>query len=284
MNSFFQLALPLPIPLQLQFPSSPVAFAEVPALLAAVLQVVVSWRLAALFSGFDVLLEGDDRPVTAIGPRALRLSRRQHRLQARMHSVVGGLLAIGRLLQHGRLLLLRLLDGLLRNVCDEEEEAVLTHCALDQPAERTQLKSLTTTLTLGVLVMVVAVLGVLVTVVVVAVRVLVTLAVLVMVAAAVQVAPAACEHSLRLVVGHPLAQTDESLVSGVDRQAVPVHQDALMAFSEVQGPETAAAIRRWTGSHSNFVPLLSVCVCAVPEGGSQRQKTLQLKLLREGGH
>lgn len=92
-----------------------------------------------------------------------------------------------------------------------------------------------------------------------------------MVAVAVQVAPAACEHSLRLVVGHPLAQTDESLVSGVDRQAVPVHQDALMAFSEVQGPETAADIRRWTGSHSNSVPLLSVCVQYLRAGRSAKK-------------
>lgn len=45
-------------------------------------------------------------------------------------------------------------------------------------------------------------------------------------------------HSPWLVVRHPLPQTDEPLVSGVDRQSVPVHQDSLVTFSEVQRPET----------------------------------------------
>lgn len=137
-TSFLQLALPLPVPLQLSFPCSPIAFGEVSALFAAVFQMMVSRGLAALLSGFDVLFEGDDGPVAAVGPRALRLPRRQHRLQARVPAVIGCLLAIGRLLQHRRLLLLRLLDGLLWNVCDEDEEAVLTHSALDQPAGRRQ--------------------------------------------------------------------------------------------------------------------------------------------------
>lgn len=52
-------------------------------------------------------------------------------------------------------------------------------------------------------------------------------------------------NSPRLVVGHPFAQTDESLMPGVDRQSVPVHQDALMTFSEVQGPETPIDIKTW---------------------------------------
>lgn len=95
MSSFLQLALPLPVSLQLSFPSSPVAFAEVSPLFAAVLQVVVPCGLAALFSGFDVLLEGDDGSVAAIGPRTLRLPRRQHRLQTRVPAVVGRLLAVG---------------------------------------------------------------------------------------------------------------------------------------------------------------------------------------------
>ncbi len=56
------------------------------------------------------------------------------------------------------------------------------------------------------------------------------------------------EHSPRLVVSHPFSQTDESLMSGVDRQAVPVHQDALMTFSEVQGPETPRHIKTWKQS------------------------------------
>lgn len=138
MTSFFQLTLPLPVPLRLSFPSSPVAFGEVSALLAAVFQVMVSCRLADLLSGFDVLLEGDDGSVTAVRPRALRLPCRQHRLQAGVSAVVGHLLAVRRLLQHRRLFLLRLLDGLLWNVSDEDEEAVLTHSALDQPAEGRQ--------------------------------------------------------------------------------------------------------------------------------------------------
>ncbi|KAF3857652.1 hypothetical protein F7725_010853, partial [Dissostichus mawsoni] len=35
---------------------------------------------------------------------------------------------------------------------------------------------------------------------------------------------------------------DEPLVAGLQRQPVPVHQDSLMSFSEVQGPEAAAHI------------------------------------------
>lgn len=50
-------------------------------------------------------------------------------------------------------------------------------------------------------------------------------------------------NSPRLVVGHPFAQTDEPLMSSVERQAVPVHQDALMTFSEVQSPETPTETR-----------------------------------------
>lgn len=93
---------------------------------------------------------------------------------------------------------------------------------------------------------------------------------------AVLVAVAAYEHSPRLVVGHPLAQTDESLVSGVDRQAVPVHQDSMMAFSEVQGPETPADIRTWTKLKFHHT---AKCTRAIPQSGPQRQETLQLKLL-----
>lgn len=142
MTGFLQLALPLPVSLQLSFPSSPVAFSEVAALLAAVLLVMVACRLAAQLSGFDVLLEGDDGPIAAVRPRTLRLPHRQHRLQAGVSAIVGRLLAVGRLLQHRRLLLLRLLDGLLWNISDEDEEAVLTHTALDQPVDRGSINQL----------------------------------------------------------------------------------------------------------------------------------------------
>lgn len=59
--------------------------------------------------------------------------------------------------------------------------------------------------------------------------------------------------SPRLAVGDPLPQGDEALVASVDRQAVPVHQDALVTFGEVQAAQSR----------------------------TQRQEALQLKLLRQ---
>lgn len=206
-SRFLQLALPLPVSLQLSFPSCPVAFSEVSALLLVLL--MAPRRFPTLFPGFDVLLEGDNGSIAAIGPRALRLPRRQHRLQTRVSPVVAGLFTVGGFLQNGRLLLLRLLDGLLWNVGEEDEEAVLTPSVLDQSADstRTQLKQrrsrwwkMTELMS--------------------------------------QTGP----DSLWVGVRHPFPQNDKPLVSSVDRQTVPVHQDPLMTFGEVQRPETPADI------------------------------------------
>lgn len=138
MDALLQLALPLTVPLQLSFPSGPVAFGEVSALLATIFLMVVPCGVTALLSGFDVLFEGDHWTVAAVGPRALSLPHRKHGLQAGIPAVVGRLLAIQRLLQHGYLLFLRLLNGLFWNVSHEDEEAILAHSALDQSAKGKQ--------------------------------------------------------------------------------------------------------------------------------------------------
>lgn len=72
-------------------------------------------------------------------------------------------------------------------------------------------------------------------------------------------------------------------MSGVDRQAVSVHQDALMTFSEVQRPETPTDVSTHTQTDRfNINPLLSDGGNPVPQSGPESQETLELKLLWQG--
>lgn len=121
------LALPFAFLLLLVLAGGPVAFAVAAALLAPVPLVLSASLarplLAALFAGLDVLLEGDHGPLAAVQRAVLALPRRQDGPQAQ-GSLVGHLLTVGRLLEDGRVLLLRLLNHLLRDVGDEEQQAV----------------------------------------------------------------------------------------------------------------------------------------------------------------
>ena len=87
-------------------------------------------------------------------------------------------------------------------------------------------------------------------------------------------------HSPWLVVCHPFTQTDESLVSSVDRRAVSVHQDSLMTFGEVQRPETETEVSPDTERPNTLS--LKDGGDPVPQSRPESQETLQLKLLWQG--
>ena len=78
-----------------------------------------------------------------------------------------------------------------------------------------------------------------------------------------------------LVVSDPLAQADEPVVSDVS-SGILLLQDALMTFCEVQRPKKEPRSAR----HLGWWKSLRV----VPQGRSESQETLQLKLLRQGRH
>lgn len=69
----FNLTLPLAILLLLVFQQHSVALAEAGSLLPPIPVLLVTALLAALFARFDVLLEGDYRPLTVVQTAALAL-------------------------------------------------------------------------------------------------------------------------------------------------------------------------------------------------------------------
>lgn len=65
------------------------------------------------------------------------------------------------------------------------------------------------------------------------------------------------------------------------RQAVSVHQDALMSFGEVQTPETQTHIRT-SALTKHFKQSPREGGESSPQSRTESQETLQLKLLRQG--
>lgn len=76
-----------------------------------------------------------------------------------------------------------------------------------------------------------------------------------------------------LVVGHPFSQTDQSLVAAVGRQAVPLHQDALVTLGEVQGPgwDTAKVRPKTLFCTWTLIQLMICAVCYLRAGRSARK-------------